>query len=475
MRTYTSLLLTLLLAGCIGGSTGLDEPTTTLAPTTTVLAGLPVELTDCSSPPDGFEVLCETYRLLQEHYVDPLDDRALAEGATRGIEEFDPDETTSSPPSEVACATPTTAFREMCELFAERQAEDPAPAADLVEAALRGMLQYGLGDPNTIYLSPEALEHVTAQQSGEVSGIGALVRAEDLTSEEGATCPIMSDTCLLVIISTLEDSPAEAEGVEPGDGVVTVDGRDVEGWTVDEVVAAVRGPAGTRVTLGLLRRGVVIELTITRAEVVVPVVTTELIEPDIGYISFSDFTSNSGGQVRDALTEILDLGATKIIFDMQNNRGGTLRAAIQVASQFLADGPVLRTESPGDDTEYRVEPGGVATDPALEVVVVVNRASASAAEVVAAVLQETGRATIVGEPTFGKNTVQQRFDLEDGGAVNLTIARWVTPEGPRLRRGGRPARPGARGTGRRRTRLLRAASGRVPARLNSPGSSPGGH
>ncbi len=432
-RRY-GLLLTgaaLLAAAC--SVVILDSPTTrpptTLAPTTTVLAGLPVELTDCQEPPEGFGVLCEAYELLKTHFVDPVDDVRLAEGAGRGIDEYEPAAGGTTAPAEVACATPSSAFAEVCELYAERQAREPAAPADLIEAAVRGMLQYGLDDPNTVYLSPEALEHVTGQQSGQVEGIGALVRPEEVGSEGGAACSIMSDTCVLVIIATLAGSPAEGAGVRVGDGVIAVDGKPVAGWTADEVVAAVRGPAGTEVTLGLLRDGETVEIMLTRAAVVVPAVTSEMIDPDIGYLALSSFTVNSVQQVHEALEDLIARGTAKIIFDLRNNPGGTLPAAVGVASEFLAEGKVLRTESPEGATTYDVIEGGAATDPGLQIVVIVNRGSASASEVVAAVLQETDRATIVGEPTFGKNTVQQRFDLSNGGALSLTIARWLTPDG----------------------------------------------
>jgi carboxyl-terminal processing protease len=403
--------------------------TTTLASTTTVFAGLPVELTDCSSPPEGFDVLCDAYRLLDENFVDPIDDEALAAGAARGMEQYEPETTEPTPPGHVTCALPTDAFAEACEVFAEVRAAAAVPAADLVEAAVRGMIHYGLDDPHTVYLSPDALAQVTEDQSGEVSGIGALVRGEDQTSEERPSCSVLSDTCLMVIIATLDGSPAQAEGILAGDGIVKVNGENVDGWTVDEVVAVVRGPAGTDVTLGLLRNGQIIELTITRAAVVVPVVVAELREPGIGYVALSSFTNNSADQVHDALESLLAEGADRIIFDVRNNPGGSLTASVRIASEFLADGLVLRTQSPEETREYSVEPGGAATDPDLAIVVLVNRGSASASELVSAVLQERSRATVIGEPTFGKNTVQQRFDVSNGGALSLTIARWVTPDG----------------------------------------------
>ena len=126
------------------------------------------------------------------------------------------------------------------------------------------------------------------------------------------------------------------------------------------------------------------------------------------------------------------------MLDLRSNPGGALDAAVNIASQFLSDGLVLRTESPDGDREYGVQEGGLATDPSLEVVVLVDRGSASASEVVAAALREAGRATIVGQRTFGKDTVQQTFPLDNGGALKLTIAQWVTPDGDGFGEGLRP-------------------------------------
>ncbi len=311
------------------------------------MAGLPVELTDCSNPPEGFDALCDAYRLLEDHYVDPLDDAALAAGAARGMEEFE-SETPGTAVTAMGCPVRSRPppLRTPARVYAEVQAETPAPPVDLVEAAVRGMIQYGLEDPHTVYLSPEALVNVTADMSGEVSGIGALVRGEDQTTEDAENCSVLSDTCILTIVDTLADSPAKAAGVQAGDGIVTVDGQDVDGLTVDEVVAIVRGPEGTDVALGLLRDGQVIAVVITRAAVVVPVVASEMIEPGIGYVALSQFTNNSAEQVHEALVTLIADGADRLIFDLRNDPGGSLTASVRIASEFLADGMVLRTQSP---------------------------------------------------------------------------------------------------------------------------------
>lgn len=291
------------------------------------------------------------------------------------------------------------------------------------------MTEFGEDDPNSSYIPPIALARIQEERTGSIEGIGALVRAVDNSGEEEELCTILSDTCRLVIVSPIDGSPAEAAGVLSEDAIVTVDGEDVRGSTIDQIVAIVRGPSGTDVTLGLERNGVVQEVTITRAPIVIPVVESEMADDDTGYLRLALFSSNSGPQVEEAIQGLLDQGATDLIFDLQGNPGGALSAAIDVASQFLSDGLVLVTQAPGEDIEYRVRNGGILTDPGFPVVVLVDRGSASASEVVTGALQEAGRVTVIGENTFGKNTVQQEFPLSNGGALKLTIARWVTPGG----------------------------------------------
>lgn len=413
--------LALVAAGCRAEPASGPDPTTApTAPTTTSTAP-PGPPGSCDEQAAGdLAVVCQAVALIERNYVDPVDSRALAAAAAEGILEL-----TGGAPGPVSCDL-TGAFAPICD-SAEQVGGAPA---DMTEAALTGLVRFAL-DPYSGYLDREALALTEEEQSGKVEGIGALVRSEDLTAAdpEAAPCPIVSDTCVLVVVSTIAGSPAERAGVLPGDRIVHVDGATVAGRDVDEVTALVRGPAGTEVTVGLDRAGGVVELTIVRAAIDVPVVEWEAVDPDTGYVRLNLFTENAGPQVRAALTTLLSGGATSIVLDLRDNPGGALNAAIDVASEFLADGLVLRTEAPDGETPYPVSAGGVATDAGLRLVVVVNRGSASAAEVVTGALQESGRAVVVGESTFGKNTVQQRFALGNGGALKLTIARWVTPGG----------------------------------------------
>ena len=398
-------------------TTSTEVPSTT----TTSKAGDELTTTSCPAPDSDFAPLCEAYDLIVRNYVDPVDTPSLAEAALLGVQSL---ATAGTSPGPLTCPVPDDAFVRVCE---ELEALDIG--ADALEPMLYGMAEFGL-DPNSTYITPEALALIQEEQGGSVEGIGALVTTEDRTSDdpENTTCNIVSETCPLVIVSTLPDSPAAGAGVQAGDEFVAVDGQLVDGMSVDEVTAIVRGPAGTDIEITFERNGELVDVTITRAAIEIPVTEVESFG-DVGYLRLNLFTSNSGDQVEDDLRGLLDGGATTIVLDLRDNPGGTLSAALDVTSEFLDEGLVVRTVGPDEERSYPVREGGIATDPSIEVIVLVNRGSASASEVLAGALQETGRARIVGETTFGKNTVQQRFALSNGGAMRLTIARWITPEG----------------------------------------------
>ncbi len=409
-------------------TTAPEAPPTTPSDTTSPPTSGALATTSCDDASEDFRPLCTAYHIISTSYVDPIDDATLAAGAARGITEHE-GEPDAIAPGALTCALPTPAFGPMCDAFVQEEETEPAPVPDLVAAGINGMLQYGLDDPYSVYFSPEALSRFQEETSGQIEGIGALVRPEDPNAPDDGACATISDTCHLVIVSPLEGGPAEAVGLRSGDVMTTVDGESIDGWLVDEVIAEVRGPAGTDVKIGVLRDGTPLEFTITRAAIEVPIVSSRMIDDTTGYLDLSIFATNAPQQVDAALRELLDAGATSIVLDLQHNPGGSLNSAILVASAFLADGLVLRTEAPNDIEEYQVMPGGLATDPSIALYVLVDRASASASEVVTGAFQDAGRATVIGEHTFGKNTVQQQFNLGNGGALKLTVARWVTPDG----------------------------------------------
>lgn len=381
-------------------------------------------LSDCTASHADIVLLCEAVDLIQRRYVDPVTDDQLVAAALGALRELTQAAPTDGGPVALDCDIDDEVARPVCLAIDEADIEP----LEGVETALAAMA-FDL-DPNSAYLDPEGLALVQDDTSGQVEGIGALVNAEDPTVDDPleAQCQIISESCRLVVVSTFQDSPAQRAGVLPGDVFVTVNGQPIAGLHIDEVTDQVRGPAGTEVSVGLDRRGELVEFDIVRASVDIPIAEWEMVG-DVGYLRFNLFTVNADSQVREGIEELLSAGARGIVFDMRDNPGGALQAAVEVTSEFLAEGAVVRTESPDDATTYQVTGDGVATDPGLPLWVVVNQGSASASEVMAGVLGETGRAVVLGENTFGKNTVQQRFPLGNGGALKLTIARWVTPGG----------------------------------------------
>jgi carboxyl-terminal processing protease len=329
----------------------------------------------------------------------------------------------------ISCAEPSEAFAVLCEVYADIKGEyvDEISDQDLVDGAVRGMIEYGLEDPYSGYLTPEQYGSALDDLSGSFSGIGAEVGMENLADPDDlASCTVVSETCAMVIVAPLANSPAEAAGLRPGDQVLAVDGTSTIGETVSSLVYQVRGESGTDVTLTIRRGEEERDVTITRAVIELREVEAELLDDGIGYIRLTSFTDRATGLFRDALASLMEQGATGIVFDLRSNPGGYIVAAQGVASQFIGEGELLFTVESGEDVrEWRAESGILQND--VPVVVLVDGGSASASEIVAAALQEAGRATIVGEPTFGKNTVQIWNDLPNGGGLRLTTDRWFTP------------------------------------------------
>ncbi|HEY5889551.1 MAG TPA: S41 family peptidase [Acidimicrobiia bacterium] len=422
--------ITIFLAACVPASSSssttepLDPPDSSSTPgsattgSTVIEGGRAIETVGCEDPPEDVAIVCEVFDLIQERYVDEISDATLAESAELAVSDLDG----STSDSDLTCPLPSSAFEAACLALAD-EAESTLEGA---EAMVRGMA--AALDPNSLYLDEESVALIEEEQEGQIEGIGALVTAEDSAITEGnSQCSTISATCELIIVSTISDSPAEAAGIQEEDRIVGVDGEDIRGWTLDEVTATVRGPAGTDVLLTVERADETFDVSITRAAVVIPVVDSAVYD-GIGYVKLNLFSENADEQLETALDELIRQNPSEIVLDLSDNPGGLLDTSIEIVSMFLADGEVVITEGPNDNRRFDVS-GNIVVPESLPMTVIVNGGSASASEVVSAVLQERGRATVVGENSFGKNTVQQRFSLSNGGAFKVTIARWLTPGG----------------------------------------------
>jgi len=330
------------------------------------------------------------------------------------------------------CAAPSEAFAALCEAYdkLKQQYVDKLDDTQLAEGAIRGLFEYGVKDPFSGYMSPDEYQRALGSLSGEFTGIGAEMAVKNTENPDDlAACPQLSETCVLVVVAPLADSPAEAAGLLSGDVVLAVDGESVNGSTLQDQVSKVRGEAGTKVTLTLRRSDKTFDLTITRAKIVEKEVTSRMLDGKIGYIALHSFGPTSAEQFHTALGGLLDEGAASIIFDLRDNPGGYIDDAQKVASEFIGSGLIFSQESSGGETKrWEATGDGLAIDPKLPLAVLVNGGSASASEIVSAALKETGRGVIIGQPTYGKNTVQVWTELVDHGGVRITISRWFTPD-----------------------------------------------
>jgi carboxyl-terminal processing protease len=294
--------------------------------------------------------------------------------------------------------------------------EQPVDDVALMRGAIRGMLQ-ALDDPYTAYMTPEELAINMTHLDGELEGIGATVETD-------------AKTGYTRIVSPMPGSPAEAAGVLPGDLLIEINGEDIAGQDITTVVSKVRGQAGTSVALSIQREGrdELLEFTITRARINIASVEGKLLDGNIGYVKINSFGEKTGGELRSQLQMLLAEKPNGLILDLRGNPGGYLDTAIEVVSQFIPNGVVmLERFGNGDEKTYEALSGGLATE--IPLVVLIDKGSASASEIVAGAVKDRGRGTLVGETSFGKGSVQTSKPLTDDGGLRITIARWLTPNG----------------------------------------------
>jgi carboxyl-terminal processing protease len=298
----------------------------------------------------------------------------------------------------------------------------------LVEGSIKGLFD-AIEDPYSGYMTSEEYRLSLSGLSGQFEGIGAEMSSQD---EDEAACAPVSETCRLVIVRVIRGSPALAAGLEADDVVLSVDEQSVIGSTLEETVAKVRGQKGTPVKLGLERGGRLLDLTIVRDVIDTEEVRSEVLaDGQVGYLKIDGFSSSADDDfVKELRLLVEDQGVDSLILDLRDDPGGFVNVAQTVASQFIAEGPIYWQETAdGRQEAFQASPDGVATDPGIELVLLVNGGSASASEIVAGALQDTGRATLLGETTFGKGTIQQWIELSgDNGGFRLSVAKWLTPD-----------------------------------------------
>ncbi|MDD2257654.1 S41 family peptidase [Candidatus Falkowbacteria bacterium] len=285
---------------------------------------------------------------------------------------------------------------------------------DIFYGSLRGLVE-AAEDPYTVFMTPEETKEFNEDMSGVFEGIGAEVGMRDET---------------ITIIAPLAGMPAEKAGLKAGDKVYAIDGESALGLSVDQAVKKIRGPKETSVTLTVIRDGETKtrEITIERGLIIIESVKTELRSDGIMVITVSNFNDDTELLFKKAVADTINNKAKGLILDLRNNPGGYLDTAILMASEWIEEGPVLLEQNAaGRSQEYGAE--GLARLDGFPTVVLINGGSASASEIVAGALRDYHKATLVGEPTFGKGSVQQIEDLSDGSSLKVTVATWMTPDG----------------------------------------------
>jgi carboxyl-terminal processing protease len=431
-RLFPAVILA--IVACTSGASDSTAPsapttaTTGLVATTTTETPLPVEIDDCSAPQVTFSPLCETYELIQKWHVDrPVDPAILAEAALSGLQNWSTDQV-ADPPRTLICAIPDASFTEVCNDLAERVEERSVPIGLAVEAAVLAMADLGL-DPFSYYLPPDQVG--AFRSNGIVEGVGVLL---DATDAAGSRCVRITSICELRVVYVLDDNPGAAAGLAAGDVIVAVDGLSVEGLGFVDTATRIAGDHGGTVSLDIDRDGEVLDFEIERAELVIPTVKVDIPLPGVGYIRIPDFEDDIPGLVDDGLESLLVNPIDTIVIDLRDNGGGLIDVAIDVISEFVTEGTILRTVGPDEDLQYPATPGGLATT--QDLVVLVNEGTASAAEIMAGALRDLRGASVVGSATFGKDAVQIAFELRNGGEFHVAVARWLSPRDVSVANGG---------------------------------------
>jgi carboxyl-terminal processing protease len=371
--------------------------------------------------PSELSGVWEVYEILEQDFggIETVDQEVLSHGAIEGmlgiLRQYQPTTTLSSDYDLTAPALAAVwqAWADISPIL--DQADVFFTAEGLEKAAIQGMLS-ALGNPYTTYLSHDRYELEFGNFSSDYEGIGAYMG--------------LSDSHQLTISDLIPDTPAERAGIVPGDVILGVNGTSTHGMSVTEAVLLIRGPEGTSVDLLVLRIGNddPKTVTITRGTVFRPSVAWEPLTDDVAYMRISDFLEDTGDEVAVALKEVMAGGFSGVVLDLRGNAGGLLSTTVEVASLLLEEGPVLfQMDAQGNRKDVSISRDPVA--PGIPMVLIVNGRTASGSEILAGALQDYERAIIVGTRTFGKGSVNQFRQLEDGSGLYLTFALWYTPNG----------------------------------------------
>jgi len=291
---------------------------------------------------------------------------------------------------------------------------DEVNHGEAMDAAINGVLQSL--DPYSAYMSPDTFKEMETETSGKFGGLGIEVGME---------------FGVVKVITPMDGSPAEKEGVKAGDYIVKINEVQVQGKTLSEAVELMRGPIGSKLEITVRRKGVKKALTfeITREIIEVKSVKSKIIDDNVGYIRLTAFNENSSRQVKDKIKKFKNKKINKYVLDLRNNPGGLLSQAVKISDFFLDNGEIVSTKSRKsyENKKYFAKKGDIINGKTL--VVLINYGSASASEIVAGALKDHKRAILIGENSYGKGSVQSIIPLKNEGAIRLTISKYYLPSG----------------------------------------------
>lgn len=312
-----------------------------------------------------------------------------------------------------AAPTPTEIFKNNYG-FIQANYYRPVRADDLKYSAMEGMFS-SLGDPHTMFMRPRLAEAFSQETRGDLIGIGARLNGDPLGAK---------------VFSTFADGPAKEAGVKAGDIITKVDGKRTDNLPLDDAVAMIRGKAGTKVRLTIMRAGspAPFDLDVVRRQVIVPTVEAQMSPQGVGIIAISQFSEPTTAQFQRALVDLMAQKPKGLVFDLRSNPGGLLDVAADMLGLFVSDKLVV-TQVGRDGNAQTRTPGGRTMKIGVPIVVLVNEESASAAEIFTGVLRDYKLATVVGEHSYGKASVQTVRPLTDGSSMKVTIAKYLLPSG----------------------------------------------
>ena len=304
-------------------------------------------------------------------------------------------------------------FWEVWKKVQEKYVHKPVADSDLFYGAMAGMVA-SLNDPYSLYMPPVKAEQFKQNLSGEFFGIGAELGLKDNK---------------VTIIAPLPDSPAEKAGLKPGDVILMVDGKDISGKALDEIISQIKGEKGTIVTLTVLKidSKTPSELKIKRDVITIPSIKWEMKEANIAYLRIFAFNDSTWTEFDKAVKEIQKKNPKGIVLDLRSNPGGYLDTSVKVASEWINSGVIVYEKLNNGNSDQYAADGGKHRFVGIPTTVLVDEGTASGAEIVSGALQDYGVATLVGNKTFGKGSVQDFEYFPDGSALKLTIAEWLTP------------------------------------------------